>query len=258
MTQQARHDLLLMSDSDIRATPAMARTIAWRVCRAPGLAVTTCPYRAVAGIDWSRLEALGMNTEFWWRPRRPDARRHALCRRAHHRRPPRRHHRRRRLELLQQYLAEDFMLGNLAAGRGLGVGLSSYVIEHRIGSESFPKNAAHRIRWNRSTRRSRPLGYLGQVFTNPLPLRPRPRRRAARLVARALPGGFVPRQFRWLGHGRGSVPWPTRSAAANGRRFPSRTCSASPSGSPASSAKPSNGAGNVTGYLRTAEFQRAE
>jgi ceramide glucosyltransferase len=73
-------------------------------------------------------------------------------------------------ELLQQYLAEDFMLGNLAADRGLGVGLSSYVIEHRIGSERFRQNAAHRIRWNRSTRRSRPLGYIGQIFTNPIPL----------------------------------------------------------------------------------------
>jgi ceramide glucosyltransferase len=27
----------------------------------------------------------------------------------------------------------------------------------------------HRLRWNRSTRRSRPWGYIGQVFTNPLP-----------------------------------------------------------------------------------------
>ncbi len=32
------------------------------------------------------------------------------------------------------------------------------------------KNFAHRIRWNRSTRRSRPAGYVGQLFTNPFPL----------------------------------------------------------------------------------------
>jgi ceramide glucosyltransferase len=48
--------------------------------------------------------------------------------------------------------------------------LSSYVIEHRIGSQGPLANAKHRLRWNRSTRRSRPWGYLGQVFTNPLPL----------------------------------------------------------------------------------------
>jgi ceramide glucosyltransferase len=48
--------------------------------------------------------------------------------------------------------------------------LSSYVIEHRIGSQAFVANLKHRLRWNRSTRRSRPWGYIGQVFTNPLPL----------------------------------------------------------------------------------------
>jgi ceramide glucosyltransferase len=50
------------------------------------------------------------------------------------------------------------------------VSLSSYVIEHRIGSQGFRENARHRLRWARSTRRSRPIGYLGQVFTNPLPI----------------------------------------------------------------------------------------
>src|SRR5260370_41012259 len=31
-------------------------------------------------------------------------------------------------------------------------------------------NLSHRLRWARSTRRSRPLGYWGQIFTYPLPL----------------------------------------------------------------------------------------
>ena len=48
--------------------------------------------------------------------------------------------------------------------------LSSYVIEHHIGSQPFAANLRHRLRWNRSTRRSRPWGYVGQVFTHPLPL----------------------------------------------------------------------------------------
>ena len=61
-------------------------------------------------------------------------------------------------------------MGKLAAERGYGVILSSYVIEHRIGAQGFAANLRHRLRWNRSTRRSRPWGYVGQVFTNPLPL----------------------------------------------------------------------------------------
>src|SRR5260370_34209721 len=32
------------------------------------------------------------------------------------------------------------------------------------------RNLSHRLRWARSTRRSRPAGYWGQIFTYPLPL----------------------------------------------------------------------------------------
>lgn len=71
---------------------------------------------------------------------------------------------------LKDYLAEDFVMGKFAAEAGHGVILSSYVIEHHIGSADLRHNASHRLRWARSTRRSRPLGYLGQLFTMPLPL----------------------------------------------------------------------------------------
>jgi ceramide glucosyltransferase len=62
------------------------------------------------------------------------------------------------------------MLGKLAFEKGWRVSLSSYVVEHRIGSEEFRANAQHRLRWARTTRRSRPHGYVGQLFTNPLPI----------------------------------------------------------------------------------------
>jgi len=73
-------------------------------------------------------------------------------------------------ERLKDYLAEDFVMGKFAAEAGHGVILSSYVIEHHIGSADWRHNAAHRLRWARSTRRSRPWGYLGQLFTMPFPL----------------------------------------------------------------------------------------
>jgi ceramide glucosyltransferase len=43
-------------------------------------------------------------------------------------------------------------------------------VEHRIGSQGWRANASHRLRWVRSTRRSRPMGYLGQLFTHSLPI----------------------------------------------------------------------------------------
>jgi len=71
---------------------------------------------------------------------------------------------------LKDYLAEDFVLGKFAAEAGHGVNLSSYVVEHHIGSQDLAHNVRHRLRWSRSTRRSRPAGYVGQLLTMPLPL----------------------------------------------------------------------------------------
>jgi ceramide glucosyltransferase len=170
MLRQARHDLLVMSDSDIRVTPGMLWTFAAEF-QDEHLGLATCPYRGVPGLSfWSTLEALGLNTEFLAGilvARMLDGMKFAIG--------PTIAARRETLERiggfdrLKDYLAEDFVMGNLAAANGYRVILSSYVIEHRIGSQGFAANLRHRIRWNRSTRRSRPWGYVGQVFTNPLP-----------------------------------------------------------------------------------------
>lgn len=171
MEREARHEILVMSDSDVRVTPDMLRTIAAEF-QDPNLGVSTCPYRAVAGRSiWSKLEALGMNTEFLAGilvARMLEGLKFAIG--------PTIVARKQALAdvggfpALSQYLAEDFIMGSFAAAKGWNVTLSSYIIEHRIGSEPFVKNATHRLRWNRSTRRSRPAGYVGQLFTNPLPL----------------------------------------------------------------------------------------
>jgi ceramide glucosyltransferase len=44
------------------------------------------------------------------------------------------------------------------------------IVEHHLSDESFAENISHRLRWARSTRRSRPKGYIGQLFTNPIPI----------------------------------------------------------------------------------------
>jgi ceramide glucosyltransferase len=171
MLRGARHDLIVMSDSDIRVTPRLLRAFAaefqyWEV------ELVTCPYRAVPGASfWSTLEAIGLNTEFiagLLVARMLEGMKFAVG--------PTIAVRRQALDRiggfdrLKDYLAEDFIMGKLVAESVGAVVLSSYVIEHRIGSQSFAANLRHRLRWNRSTRRSRPWGYAGQVFTNPLPL----------------------------------------------------------------------------------------
>ncbi len=160
------HDLIVMADSDIRVAPGFLRRLE------SALDVATCPYRAIAGDSfWSQTEAAGMNTDFFSGllvARMLEGVRFAVG--------PTMFVRRGVVESiggwpeLSNYLAEDFVIGQRAAEKGYRVGLSREIVEHRIGAEPLGKNFAHRLRWHRSTRRSRPAGYTGQLFTLPVPL----------------------------------------------------------------------------------------
>jgi ceramide glucosyltransferase len=171
MFDQARHDLIVMSDSDVRVGKDFCRTLAAEF-EEQSLGLVTCPYRAVAGKSiWSRLEALGMNTDFHaglFTAVMMEGTKFAVG--------PTIVAKRSVLEALggiecvKDYLAEDYMLGRIASELGFVVRLSSYVVEHRIGSETLRQNFLHRLRWARSTRRSRPWGYVGQFFTYSIPV----------------------------------------------------------------------------------------
>jgi len=176
---RARNENLLMTDSDIRLEPDCLETTMAELAES---ALVTCPYRAVGGSRfWPRLEALGLNTDFlagMLTQRMLNGMDFAIgCTIAT-----------RRAELaaigglehLQRYLAEDFMMGNLMRRAGREVVLSRSVIEHHIGNDRFLDNGKHRLRWARSTRRSRPMGYIGEIFTKPLAL--------ALIVVAAAPG----------------------------------------------------------------------
>jgi ceramide glucosyltransferase len=168
---RAQHSLLVMSDSDVCVPPHLLRHVAAEF-QDPAVGVVTCPYRAVSGQGfWSTLEAIGMNTEFLagvlvaWLVGEMDfalgptlaARREVIAAMGG-------------FAELGNYPSEDFVIGNRAPRLGYRVVLSSLLIEHRIGSQTLKGNLQHRLRWARGTRRSRPVGYWGQIFTNPLPL----------------------------------------------------------------------------------------
>jgi ceramide glucosyltransferase len=170
LVREASHDLLVMSDSDVRVQPNLLSGLAQEF-QEESVGLITCPYRAVPGRSlWSRLEAVGMNTELLGGvlvARMMEGMRFALGCTVAVRRSVLEHM--GGFAYLQEFLAEDFVIGQRAAELGHGVLLSSCVIEHRIGSQAFASNLGHRLRWARSTRRSRPAGYWGQMFTYPLP-----------------------------------------------------------------------------------------
>ena len=121
MLSEAKHDLLVMSDSDIRVEPGFLRAIAAEFSD-PHIALATCPYRATAGQSlWSNLEAEGMNTEFlagMLVARLVEGVKFAVG--------PTIAARKSALAgiggfaVLKDYLAEDFVMGKFAAAAGFG------------------------------------------------------------------------------------------------------------------------------------------
>ena len=133
----ARYQFFVMSDSDVRAPADLLITLQ-REAALPATGVVFCLYRASGQSLWTKLEAIGLNTEFAagvFTARFLGDLDFALG--------PTLALRRELLEaiggfhLLQDYLAEDFVIGNQAARRGHRVLLSQAVIEHRLGAQDF-------------------------------------------------------------------------------------------------------------------------
>src|SRR5207247_1181906 len=134
----AQYENIVMADSDIRWEPNCLRVVISELSQT-GVALVTCPYRAAGGPSvWSRVESLGLNTDFlagMLTQRMLNGMDFAIgCTIAT-----------RRAELaaiggleyLQKYLAEDFVMGSRMHQSGRKVVLSRSVIEHHIGNDSF-------------------------------------------------------------------------------------------------------------------------
>ena len=165
LAPRARHPLLLVSDSDVRAPRDYLRRIA-AAAEAPSVGVVTSPYRS-HGRGWGgALQALGNATEFQpsvFVARKLEGLRFALGAGVLVRRTV--------LdaiggfEALAPYLADDLMLGLLPARAGSKVVLSLPVLDHELGDVTFRAYARRQIRWNRGIRAARPAGYAGLFVT---------------------------------------------------------------------------------------------
>src|SRR5258708_8030869 len=157
LMREARYELLVMADSDVRVRPDFLSRVAAEF-EDPKVGLLSCPYRAVAGRSlWSRLEAVGMNTELLGGDlvaRLLEGMRFALgCAVAARKRVL---DSMGRFHYLQAFLAEDFVMGNRAAEMGHTVLLSSYLVEHRICSRQLIQNLKHRLRSALTTLPPRP------------------------------------------------------------------------------------------------------
>lgn len=167
MLPEARYGHLLINDSDIGVPPDYLRRVMAEF-HDPQVGMVTSLYRGIAGRTLgSKLEALGISGEFM--PGVLTARfmeggihfalgstlaldRKALAAIGG-------------LEPLLDYLADDFELGARVSRAGFKVALADVVVESHLPDYSLSGFFEHQLRWGRSTRHSRPLGYAGLVFT---------------------------------------------------------------------------------------------
>lgn len=171
MEREAAHDILVISDSDVRVTPDYLRAVALPFAN-PNVGAMTCLYRGVAaqGGLWARLEAVGMSVEMTSGvlvARNLEGMQFALG--------PTMAFRRETIrdmggfKVTADYCSDDFILGNETYKLGQTVILSHHAIDHMVLNSDFLPSLKHQARWMKSTRFSRPKGHFGTALTFSLP-----------------------------------------------------------------------------------------
>jgi ceramide glucosyltransferase len=170
MDAAARHDIFIISDSDVRVAPNYIREVVASFA-GENVGAVTCLYRGVADQGlWSKLEAAGMSVEMTsgvLTAKLLEGMKFALG--------PTMAVRRSCVQqmggfgVLGPYCSDDFLLGAQVAAQGKTVVLSRHVIDHIILNLSFAASLRHQTRWMKSTRFSRPLGHLGTALTFSVP-----------------------------------------------------------------------------------------
>ncbi len=164
LAREARHSLLLISDSDIQVDRSHLERMV-EPFQDPRVGVATCLYRSSADAFWGRIDALALSTEFVpgaLVARRLEGMTFAMGAGILIRQDV--------LERIGGFraiadnIADDYLLGNLPARAGYRVELAREVVNHRLGTRSLRDLITRRMRWNRVILSSRPWSYAGMVF----------------------------------------------------------------------------------------------
>lgn len=170
MLPSARHDYLIVNDSDIRVDPDYLRRV-MAPFEEEKVGMVTCLYRGIAGRTLgSKLEAIGISSDFSagvLAARTLEGIHFALGSTLAF--PRKALEAIGGFEPLVDYLADDFELGARISAAGFEVRLSDVVVDHHLPDYSLRSFTQHQLRWARSTRDSRRWGYTGVVLTFGVP-----------------------------------------------------------------------------------------
>jgi ceramide glucosyltransferase len=171
MLPAAKHDILVIADSDIRVDRGYLAAIVAPLAD-PRVGIVTCLYRGESsGGLWSDLGALYVNFGFLPAALLAEAlgagggcfgatiamRRSVLQRCGGFAR-------------LRNELADDYRLGEAVRGLGLDIVVSRYLVGTRISEPRFHKLWQHELRWARTMRSVAPAGLAGSIVMHPVTL----------------------------------------------------------------------------------------
>jgi ceramide glucosyltransferase len=170
LAHKALHEVLVVNDSDILVEPDyLFRVVSPLEPEGKGgkdVGLVTCLYRAQASSWPARAEALGIVTEF-----APSVLVAHLLSDSAFAFGSTMAFRRASLDAIggfaavQDYLADDYQLGLRISALEKRVVLAGAVVETSLGAGSLSSVWKHQVRWSRTIRVSRPLGYLGYLIT---------------------------------------------------------------------------------------------
>ncbi len=176
MLPAARHDLLVIADSDMRVAPdylaAVTAPLVTPAAHGSATGLVTCLYRGVSGGGlWSDLACLHINHGFLPQAVVAEtlgmgagcfgatmALKRATLEAAGG------------LEALADMLADDYALGQAVRRLGLAVTLSTHLVDDIAAESGLGAMFGHELRWARTVRLAAPAGYLGSIVTYPVPL----------------------------------------------------------------------------------------
>jgi len=165
LAEQARFGVLLVNDSDIIVEPDYLRNVVSPL-EDPKVGLVTCLYRARSESWASRMEAIGIATEFM--PGVLVARLLGMAGFALGSTMVFRAEPLRRIGgfgAIEDYLADDYQLGHRISELGYHVVLAEAVVETDLGAERWEQVWRHQLRWQRTIRVSRAAGYYGYAIT---------------------------------------------------------------------------------------------
>jgi len=172
MLPSAKHDVLVISDSDIGVDENYLTTIL-AALQSPATGAVTCCYTGVAALPglWPKLSAMGINQHFL--PNILFALAHNVAAPCFGSTIALRRSTIEDIGGLSRFagmLADDYEIGRAVRARGYLVAIPSMVVRHSCGEGTLTGLLRHELRWARTIRLINPSGFAGTLFTHAIPL----------------------------------------------------------------------------------------